>query len=212
MSKASMSQQKLSQATPCPRCGLRYQCICSQSPTLDITTHIALLTHPNETTRATNTGKLLASSLPHCQVHIWDRVNPPVELVKQIAEQPNYLLFPSEDAIEVNKLQASINAHENQSAPLFIILDGTWQEAKKMLNKSPWLQTLPKVILSNEQISNYRLRRNQAEGNLCTCEVGITLLQQLEPQNDVSSLQQYFEFFLKVYEADRQHKVYASRD
>ncbi|MGV3002898.1 tRNA-uridine aminocarboxypropyltransferase [Vibrio sp. E150_018] len=203
-----MSQQSTTQTTACPRCGLRYQCICRHRPILDSTTQIALLTHPKETQRATNTGKLLIHNLSNCQVHIWDRVNPPVELVKQITEQPSYLLFPSEDAIEVSELQASIKIHENRSSPLFIILDGTWQEAKKMLNKSPWLQRLPKVVLSSEQTSNYRLRRNQEAGNLCTCEVGISLLQQREPHKDFSSLQQYFELFLKVYEADRQHLVY----
>ncbi|WP_027695098.1 tRNA-uridine aminocarboxypropyltransferase [Vibrio litoralis] len=202
-----MSQQNTTQTTACPRCGLRYQCICTHRPMLDSSTQIALLTHPNETQRATNTGKLLTHSLSNCQVHIWDRVNPPIELVKQIAEQPSYLLFPSEEAIEVSELQTSIKPHESRNSPLFIILDGTWQEAKKMLNKSPWLQALPKVVLSNEQTSNYRLRRNQEAGNLCTCEVGISLLQQREPQNDFSSLQQYFELFLKVYEADKNHKV-----
>ena len=205
-----MPTSQSTQTAACPSCGLNYQCICAHRPMLDSTTQIALLTHPNETRRVTNTGKLLTHSLPNCQVHIWDCVNPPVELVKQIAEQPSYLLFPSEEAIEVSELQASINSNESQSSPLFIILDGTWQEAKKMLNKSPWLQILPKVVLSTESLSNYRLRRNQEAGNLCTCEVGISLLQQLEPQNDFSSLQQYFELFLKVYEADRQHRVYAN--
>ncbi|MCF7355448.1 DTW domain-containing protein [Vibrio sp. CK2-1] len=207
-----MSQQSTTHTTACPRCGLRYQCICTHRPILDSTTQIALLTHPNETQRATNTGKLLTHSLSNCQVHIWDRVNPPAELVKQITEQPSYLLFPSEEAIEVSELQASINTHESRNSPLFIILDGTWQEAKKMLNKSPWLQALPKVMLSSEQTSNYRLRRNQEAGNLCTCEVGISLLQQREPHKDFSSLQQYFELFLKVYEADRQHLIYDFRD
>lgn len=203
-----MSSLPSTQTVACPSCGLRYQCICDHSPKLLSSTQIALLTHPNEIQRATNTGKLLTHSLPNCQVHIWDRVNPPTELIKQIAEQPSYLLFPSAEAIEVSELQASIKPHESRNSPLFIILDGTWQEAKKMLNKSPWLQVLPKVVLSSEQTSNYRLRRNQEAGNLCTCEVGISLLQQLEPQNDFSLLQQYFELFLKVYEADRQHRVY----
>lgn len=203
-----MSSLPSTQTGACPSCGLRYQCICDHCPKLDSTAQIALLTHPNEAKRATNTGKLLTHSLPHCQVHIWDRVTPPANLIKQISEQPSYLLFPSEDAIEVSEFQASINTSANKSAPLFIILDGTWQEAKKMLNKSPWLQTLPKVVLLSEQTSNYRLRRNQEKGNLCTCEVGINLLQQLNPQQDFSSLQQYFELFLNVYEADRQHSVY----
>ncbi|QSA20154.1 DTW domain-containing protein, partial [Vibrio furnissii] len=37
--------------------------------------------------------------------------------------------------------------------PHFILLDGTWQEAKKMERKSPWLKDLPRVALSPQQLS-----------------------------------------------------------
>lgn len=201
-------QQSAQHHQPCPQCGLRYQCICSHAPQLTINTQIALLTHPNEIKRATNTGKLLTHSLPNCEVHVWDRVNPPAKLLEQIPQQATYLLFPNEQAIDLD----TIKSESSTGSALFIILDGTWQEAKKMLNKSPWLQSLPKVALSAAQLSSYSLRRNQAQGNLCTCEVGISLLQQLEPHNDVSSLQQYFELFLQVYEADRNHKVFEARE
>lgn len=205
---SSQSQSSHSHAKPCPQCGLRYQCICKQAPSLTNNTNIALLTHPNEIGRVTNTGKLLSHCVPNCNLHIWDRVNPPAKLLEQIAQQTTYLLFPSEQAIELE----TIKPKASTESVLFIILDGTWQEAKKMLNKSPWLQSLPKVALSAAQLSSYSLRRNQAQGNLCTCEVGISLLQQLEPHNDVSSLQQYFELFLQVYEADREHKVFEARE
>lgn len=199
-----MPSSSFNHATACPSCGLRYQCICSQSPVLDATTHIALLTHPNEIKRATNTGKLLASSLHNCQVHIWDRVHPPETLLIQIKQQPTYLLFPSDDVLEIDSIKMDTPTQQ----PLFIILDGTWQEAKKMLNKSPWLAALPKIKLHHSTDSNYSLRRNQEAGNLCTCEVGIALLQQLDSEYDFSSLQQYFELFLQVYEEDRNHKVW----
>lgn len=197
-------------AIACPCCGLKYQCICKDAPQLASQVNIALLTHPNEVKRVTNTGKLLVHSLPNCEVHIWDRVNPPAELLDKIQHQPCYVLFPSEDASEV--VQADSISANNDIAPLFIILDSTWQEAKKILNKSPWLAKLPKVKLPASSHSSYSLRRNQAAGNLCTCEVGISLLQQLEPRLDMTPLQQYFELFLNVYEADRNHRVFVVQD
>ncbi|MFV0575793.1 MAG: tRNA-uridine aminocarboxypropyltransferase [Vibrio sp.] len=195
-----VSQQ--SGRTSCPTCGLTYQCICAHAPQIQSDIQIALLTHPKELDRPTNTGKLLLQTLPNCQLHVWDRVNPPAELLDQISQQPTYLLFPSDDALPI---QTTIN--QNETA-LFIVLDGTWQEAKKMLNKSPWLKTLPKVMLAEQNASNYSLRRNQESGNLCTCEVGIELLQQLDNQTDIKPLQSYFELFLEVFEDDRNHRVH----
>ncbi|WP_153445533.1 tRNA-uridine aminocarboxypropyltransferase [Vibrio algicola] len=193
----------------CPHCGLRYQCVCDQQPILSSPLNLALLTHPNELTRTTNTGKLL-QCLPHCQCHIWDRVNPPAALLEQIKQQPTYVVFPSEEAIEASTLRTQ-SPHPNTS-PLLIILDGTWQEANKMLNKSPWLKELPKITLQPKQASHYALRRNQAAGNLCTCEVGIGLLSELNMSSEaeIAQLQDYFELFLKVYEEDRNHRVYKS--
>ncbi len=191
-------------AQACPQCGLRYQCICHQQPQLSSHIQIALLTHPNELKRATNTGKLLTQTLVHCQQHIWHRTEPPQTLLTQIAQQPCYLLFPSVDAQQMSQIVHT----STQQSPLFIILDGTWQEAKKILNKSPWLQALPKLTLSTDSQSNYSLRRNQASGNLCTCEVGINLLQHWQPEVDVQPLQDYFNYFLQVYQADRNHQIY----
>ncbi|OEF26100.1 tRNA-uridine aminocarboxypropyltransferase [Vibrio rumoiensis] len=198
-------------ATLCLQCGLRYQCICSHHPKLDSAVHIALLTHPNELNRATNTGKLLTQSLANCTVHIWDRVHPPAALLEQIKHQPTYVLFPSDDAFAVSSITIQDNQQSDAVEPLFIILDSTWQEAKKMLNKSPWLAALPKVMLHTSNDSHYSLRRNQTTGHLCTCEVGMALLQQREPQRDVTPLQQYFELFLAVYEEDRNHRVWQEK-
>ena len=87
--------------------------------------------------------------------------------------------------------------------PLFIILDGTWQEAKKMLNKSSWLQAVPQVHLDITSESSYTLRRNQDSGHLCTCEVGIELLKSLGESEPAKLIDDYYQHYLKVFHADK---------
>ena len=52
------------------------------------------------------------------------------------------------------------------------VIDGTWQEAQKMLRQSPWLKAMPKVkiqALKGQALdSKFELRRNQQ--GLCTME------------------------------------------
>ena len=60
----------------------------------------------------------------------------------------------------------------------FLVLDSTWQESKKMINKSPYLKQIPTVALATEASSTFQRRRNQIEGGLCTAEVVIELLRQ----------------------------------
>jgi len=52
---------------------------------------------------------------------------------------------------------------------LVVIIDATWQDARKIVNRSDYLQALPRVGL----IPNFEskgVRRNQREGGLSTCE------------------------------------------
>ncbi|WP_394133210.1 tRNA-uridine aminocarboxypropyltransferase [Shewanella maritima] len=60
----------------------------------------------------------------------------------------------------------------------FVIIDATWQEARKVYNKSPYLHALPRVNLTPNSASIYQLRRNQREGGLCTAECAAQLLEQ----------------------------------
>ncbi len=56
------------------------------------------------------------------------------------------------------------------------MLDGTWPEARKMFRKSPYLDNLPVISVDLSRLSAYRLREAQAEGQYCTAEVAIALL------------------------------------
>jgi len=132
--------------------------------------NIYLLTHQRERFKKTNTGKLVADVLQeNATVIIWDRVNPNQILLNAINEGKSALLYPSSG----NQVSASsTNNFEN-----YIIIDGTWQEARKIYNQSPYLKTIPTVELSRDKPSAYHLRRNQKNGGLCTAECAIELLQ-----------------------------------
>jgi DTW domain-containing protein YfiP len=161
-----------------------------------------LLTHENELSRDTNTGKLLQQSLQQCQSFVWQRKTPPAELMALLEDKTRqpFLLFPSDTSIECQ--QAVITKAKNRK-PLFIILDGTWQEAKKMLNKSIWLQAIPQAHLNITSESSYTLRRNQDSGHLCTCEVGVELLKALGEDEQAQQIDGYFQHYLKVFQADK---------
>ncbi|HIF9545812.1 TPA: tRNA-uridine aminocarboxypropyltransferase [Photobacterium damselae] len=184
----------------CPRCGFVHNCICHLEPTLSCSAHFVLLTHPKELNKETNTGVLMTRTLPHCQLIAWHRTEPDTTLIAQLNSdqyQP-WLLFPADEQTPATHWQPDMS-----KTPLFIILDATWQEARKMVRKSPYLQSLPRLQLNTEHPSLYQLRRNQQPGNLCTCEAGIELLKLLRHPEQAQQLQQYFTGFIDVFHADR---------
>lgn len=151
--------------------------------------------------RKTNTGKLVLSSIPQCQSFTWDRVSPPTELLELLANpvyQP-YLLFPDADS---HQLQPNLFSNSTKQ-PLFILLDSTWQEAKKMVRRSDWLKALPKIQLESTSQSSYSLRKNQSEGHLCTCETVAELLKQLGEEANAQELNQIYRHYLSVYQSDK---------
>lgn len=77
-----------------------------------------------------------------------------------------------------------------------------------MVNRSPWLQELPCLYLENVDTSSYHLRRNQSEGNLCTCEAGMEILKMVKEPENAQALNLYYERFLTVFQAERSGHLY----
>lgn len=130
--------------------------------------NIFLLTHQRECFKKTNTGSMVVDALEEkAQVVVWDRVTPDPELLRTIGEGSIALLYPSADS----QLLSAESDYQS-----YIIIDGTWQEAQKIYNRSPYLQGLPALKIPANKASAYNLRRNQREGCLCTAECAIEIL------------------------------------
>ncbi|MCJ8269954.1 MAG: DTW domain-containing protein, partial [Psychrosphaera sp.] len=77
-----------------------------------------------------------------------------------------------------------------------IILDGTWQEARKIYNKSDYLKQAKWFSFEQSAASRYNLRRNQVAGGLCTAECAIEVLKLKGLDDSAEQLTGLFEDFL----------------
>ena len=132
---------------------------------------IFLLTHERELHRGTNTGSLAIEDSNNIVERIlWERVNPNKDLTQLIENNEAVLLYSKGETSSAVS-SAVIEEYEN-----IIIIDGTWQESKKIFNQSAYLKNAPHFTLKTANGSLYKLRANQPKGGLCTIECIIEVL------------------------------------
>ena len=85
--------------------------------------------------------------------------------------------------------------------PAFILIDGTWKEARKILRKSDYLSELPRISLQPNFKSHYDLRRGAAEGNLCTIEAAVEVLKINKEIENSQAIDEFYNLFLRSYKA-----------
>ena len=150
---------------------------------------ITLLTHSKEFGKRSNTGALVVDVLGSAAEQVrWDRINPPARLLEQIAAGGVALVYPG--AADQNDGDLSGIEH-------FIIIDGTWHEARKIHQRSPYLQEIRRVCLKPSGKSAYNLRKNQKEACLCTAECVIEILRGTGELEAAERLQQAFLAFIR---------------
>lgn len=141
---------------------------------------ITLLTHETELNKPSNTGRLVSECMAEltgvrCFRVIWQRKQPDAGLLARLQTTRSGLLYPSVNAMP-------LPADGCGPVPLHMVLiDSTWQQARKIYNHSPYLHALPAFVLTGAQNSRFTLRRNQLAGGLCTLEAVAALakIQQL---------------------------------
>jgi DTW domain-containing protein YfiP len=104
-----------------------------------------------------------------------------------------YLLVPQGNATLFEHLREGPWLPDR--APAFVLLDGTWSQARKMLHRSLYLQGIPWMAIHPRAPSTYRLRCQRCAQHLSTVEVAIALLEQLEEVTASRVLHAYFRVF-----------------
>ena len=136
----------------CDKCCLAQQhCICDIAPENQIerksNAGFLLLMYDTEVFKPSNTGKLIADVIPDTYAFLWSRTVENLELLAVINDpkwQP-YVVFPAQYAQENREVVQQKVVCKEGKRPLFIMLDGSWREAKKMFRKSPYLDKFPMV-------------------------------------------------------------------
>ena len=111
-----------------------------------------------EPLKPSNTGWLVADVLPDTTAFSWSRTAVDPALLDLLADPQwqAYLVFPGEFAAPERVVTALLTAKpdgdgggngaangSSDKRPLFVLLDGTWSEARKIFRKSPYLNRLP---------------------------------------------------------------------
>ena len=193
----------------CPACLLaEAHCICAAKPKPQQGAAFCLLMYKGEAYKPSNTGRLIADVMADNHAFLWQRTEAAPDLLALLAN-PAYapvLIFPHEyvEPARCIYTSAQLANHTDGKTPLFVLLDGTWREAKKML-KSPYLQSLPVLGIAPEQASDYRLREAAHLHQLCTAEVAIEVLNLAALPEASTALQQYFRAFRAAYLKTKPH-------
>jgi len=166
----------------CPGCRLvPSHCVCGVCPVVTTRAGVCLLMADIEPLKPSNTGWLIADVVPDTFACGWARTEVDPALLTLLADpqwQP-YVVFPGE-FVEPERVVTHVVVPEPSvgsaqvavaKRPLFILLDATWPEARKMFRKSPYIDRFPVLSLEPDHISRYQLRRSRRDDHFCTSEV-----------------------------------------
>ena len=204
-------------------------CLCAERPVVPTRAGMCLIMADIEALKPSNTGWLIADVVTDTFAFGWARTEVDPALLALLADpqwQP-YVVFPGE-FVEPTRVVTELipPAKERQfpagppqgeltppggsdprsggawgpvPRPLFVLLDATWPEARKMFRKSPYLDRLPVLSLASEHISRYRLRRSRRDDHFCTSEVGALCLELAGETHAAQTLEAYLDVFTHHY-------------
>lgn len=196
-----------SKVSRCNECMLgKHLCVCGFRPQVETTCAFCLLYYRGEVFKPSNTGRLIADVVADNYAFQWQRteVDPDLQALLVDTRYQPILVFPHEYAESAQCISDPQELETVQAGkiPLFILLDGTWREAKKMF-RSTYLQALPVLGIQPETASAYHLREAAHLHQLCTAEVGVALLGLQGDTEAAFALQDYFHKFRKHYLAGK---------
>jgi len=182
-------------------------CMCALRPVVPaVNAGVCLVMADIEALKPSNTGWLIADVVADTFAFEWARTVVDPGLIALLADpqwQP-YLVFPGEFVAaervvtEVLPPAAPVDGAPAKR-PLFVLLDATWPEARKMFRKSPYLDKLPVLSLQSEQLSRYKLRRSQRDEHFCTSEVAALCFALAGEAHVADTLEAYLDVFTNHY-------------
>ncbi|SFU70107.1 conserved hypothetical protein [Polaromonas sp. YR568] len=181
-------------------------CMCALRPAVPSRAGVCLVMADIEALKPSNTGWLIADVVADTFAFEWARTEVDPALLALLADpqwQP-YLVFPGEfvaaERVVMDVASAGASTGNNATRrPLFVLLDATWPEARKMFRKSPYLNHLPVLSLQSEQLSRYKLRRSQRDEHFCTSEVAALCMALAGEVQVADTLEAYLDVFTNHY-------------
>lgn len=163
----------------CPRCWRpQLVCYCPHLHPVATQTRVVIVQHARERHVPINTARIAHECLPNSALRVGVDFAHDAALERELhnPSAPAVLLFPGDDAVD-------LESHPPPGPVTLVVVDGTWWQAKKLLQKNPKLAQLPRYQLHPTKESRYRIRREPTAQSLATIEALTLALHCLEPEN-----------------------------
>jgi DTW domain-containing protein YfiP len=174
-------------------------CACALRPRVPTRAGICLLMSEFEPLKPSNTGWLVADVVPDTSAFAWSRtrVDPALLALLDDPQWQPVVVFPGEFAEPARVIHDVVETPGRR--PLFVLLDGTWSEARKAFRKSPYLDRFPVLSLDPGQSSRYLLRRSSHPHHFCTSEVAASCLELAGDHPAARALEAWLDVFSDLY-------------
>ena len=138
------------------------QCVCHLVKPFRAHFNTLILQHPHERKKYYSTAKLLTRAVENARILRGIEFDPNL-LEIPLAGQKSYLLYPTSKAMDC----ADVCLDESCTV---IVVDGTWNEAGKIVFRNQFLKSLPTLTFKHSLQSQYRIRKQPKAGCLSTLE------------------------------------------
>jgi len=162
----------------------RRGCICPWVRPVAHAVEVLILQHPQEVTQAKGSARLLHLCLPGSRMVTGEVFDDAALQALLAGPKQSVLLYPGTPQGGAPGLPTPpALAPDRWADPAglrLVVLDGTWRKSRKMLCLNPLLQTLPRLALTGQPASRYRIRKAHRDDQLSTLEATCAALAQLE--------------------------------
>lgn len=171
----------------CPRCFLPTPlCLCAEVPSVSTRTELLVIRHHKESLKSTNTARMAALAMPRCRIISYGSPGEPFDA--SVLEAPDtWLLFP-------HTQKAPVPAGPPPAR--LIILDGSWGQARRMVQRVPALRRLPGLKLPPPPPYTRRLRRSPHPDAMSTMEAIAGAVAHLEGEDVAVPLYALYELMI----------------
>ncbi len=136
--------------------------MCDYLPPFQAHANLLLLQHPNEWRKYYSTAKLVKQAITNTSLMRGVTFHAE-NLQEKILSHDTFLLYPGQDAVDCESVPLSDRS-------LIIVIDGTWDEAQKIVYRNPILHPVKRISFQKPLVSTYRIRRPPKGGYLSTVE------------------------------------------
>lgn len=169
-------------------------CICEFITHVNNAVEVGVLQHPTEVNQIKGTAVIAKLALSHAQLWVAEDIDQANGFAEWLHDgRDTYLLYPTDERQSVKTLDATELANNRKPDYKVLVLDGTWRKTYKMMQLNKALQSLPRINLTPDRQSSYRIRKQKNARSLSTVEAIVELLSQIE--NDHRKFQPLLDAF-----------------